>query len=423
MSVGSTSRGRPLRVCHLGKYYPPAAGGIETHVRTLARAQAALGADVQVACVNHANDRGRDVTWSRYGATRTVVETDGGARVTRLGRSAHAAKLDVVPDLRAFFRRLKDHPVDVLHLHTPNPTMLLAVLALRPWAPLVVTHHSDVVKQRKLYWAFGPMERRVYRRAARIIANCPTYIDGSDCLKEHRDRVEVVPMGLDLGPFLSPGRAALDHAAALRARYGRALWLSVGRCVYYKGYDTALRALRHVPGTLIVVGQGPYQGRLMQAAAELGVAGRVVWRPYVGPDELAGAYLAAAGLWFPSNARSEAFGLVQIEAMASGCPVINTDIPDSGVSWVSRHERTGLTVPVDDAPALAAAANRLLDDPALRDRLSAAGRKRAADRFADGTMAARSLDLYRRVLDRRPSAAADATAADEPDLELVGVGY
>ena len=86
-------------------------------------------------------------------------------------------------------------------------------------------------------------------------------------------------------------------------------------------------------------------------------------------------YLAADAFWFPSNARSEAFGLVQVEAMACGCPVINAAIPHSGVPWVSPHEETGLTVPVDDPAALAAAANRLLDEPGLRDRLGAAGRE------------------------------------------------
>src|SRR3954453_9395331 len=118
---------RRLRVCHLGKYYPPAPGGIETHVRTLARAQAALGAEVRVVCINHLTSRGRDVTGSRYGATADREEFDGAVKLTRLGRSAHFAKLDLVPSLRSLFRQFKERRIDVLHLHTPNPTMVLAI--------------------------------------------------------------------------------------------------------------------------------------------------------------------------------------------------------------------------------------------------------------------------------------------------------
>src|SRR5262249_28666229 len=119
--------------------------------------------------------------------------------------------------------------------------------------------------------------------------------------------------------------------------------------------------------------------------------------------EIVPYYLAADAFWFPSNARSEAFGLVQVEAMASGCPVINTAIPHSGVPWVSRHDETGLTVPVNDPCALAAAARRLLEEPGLRDRLTAAARRRAADEFDHRVMARRSLEVYGSVLDPGPA--------------------
>ena len=114
---------------------------------------------------------------------------------------------------------------------------------------------------------------------------------------------------------------------------------------------------------------------------------------------LAPYYLAADAFWFPSNARSEAFGLVQVEAMAAGCPVINTAIPHSGVAWVSRHDREGLTVPVDDPLALAEAANRIATEPGLRDRLVEASRRRAREEFDHRVMARRCVDIYRRVLD------------------------
>ena len=113
--------------------------------------------------------------------------------------------------------------------------------------------------------------------------------------------------------------------------------------------------------------------------------------------DLVAAYHAATALWFPSNVRSEAFGLVQVEAMASGCPAINCDIPGSGVPWVCRHELEGLTVPRNDPQAFAAAARRLLAEDGLRERL-AQGAKQRAEEFSDTIMAKRSLEIYQQNL-------------------------
>jgi rhamnosyl/mannosyltransferase len=158
-----------------------------------------------------------------------------------------------------------------------------------------------------------------------------------------------------------------------------------------------------VRGRLVLIGDGPEQPALRAEAKRLGVEDRVVFTGSL-PHylDLVPYYLAADAFWFPSNARSEAFGLVQVEAMASGCPVINTRIPHSGVAWVSLHEETGLTVPVDDPPALAAAANRLLTEPGLRDRLASAALRRAVQEFDHRVMAERSLSLYSHVLTGAP---------------------
>jgi rhamnosyl/mannosyltransferase len=128
--------------------------------------------------------------------------------------------------------------------------------------------------------------------------------------------------------------------------------------------------------------------------------------------DLVAHYLAADAFWFPSNARSEAYGLVQVEAMASGCPVINTAIPNSGVPWVSRHGESGLTVPVDDPTAFAAAARMLMDEPGLRDRLAAGGRARAVAEFDRETMGRRSMTLY--------SATLSPTRRDPSECEAIG---
>jgi rhamnosyl/mannosyltransferase len=381
-----------LRICHLGKYYPPASGGIESHLQTLARGQAALGCRVEVVCVNHRDRTGRDVTWNAA-RTPTIVEADGAVRVTRLGRLASVAKLDLCPGLPRLLAGLRDS-ADVIHLHTPNPTMLLALAVRPPGPPLVITHHSDVVQQKFLGRLQRPFEHRVYSLARSILATSPAYAAGSSLLRHYDSRVDSLPLGIDLAPFREPNPPARAFSARLRADWGSPLWLCVGRLVYYKGLATALRALAELPGRLLIVGAGPLETELKRLAAERGVADRVVWRPRLTPDELTGAYHAATALWFPSNARSEGFGLVQVEALASGCPIVNTAIPHSGVAWVSPDGATGLTVPPDDAPAFAAAARRLLDDPDLRHRLGQGGRERAEAMFSVDRMARASLSVY-----------------------------
>jgi len=388
---------RPLRIVHLGKYYPPAPGGIEEHTRTLARGQAALGAAVRVLVVNHATATGRDVTFDRFTPTLDQHEDDGPVQVTRVGRWANIAKLDIAPGLSASLRWLAHWRPDVWHLHTPNVTMMLALLTCSAVRPLVITHHSDIVRQRLLKHVVRPLEAAIYSRAASILPTSATYAEGSELLQQFASKVTPLPLGIDLEPFQHPNSTALAFANELRGKHGSPLWLCVGRMIYYKGLSVALAALKSVPGTLLVIGTGPLKQELKSLAVELGVADRVVFHGHASIDQLVGAYRASAALWFPSTARSEGFGLVQVEAMASGCPVINTAIAGSGVPWVCRHDQEGLTVPVNDPTALAAAANRLLSESGLREKLAVGGRERAAKEFDHGTMAERSLSIYRGI--------------------------
>jgi len=402
----SDSLPRGLRICHLGKFYPPAPGGMESHVQTLARAQAELGAEVRVICVNHRDDAGRDMTWKVLGRTRAEITSDDSIHLTRCGRWGNLARLDICPSVLSLLHGFNRSNTDIVHLHTPNPTMLLALAAVRPRVPLVITHHSDVVRQRVLARLQRPFEHLVYRRARRILTTSPCYASGSDLLRHYASRVEPLPLGIDLQPFLEPSPKALEAAERFKRELGTPLWLSVGRLIYYKGLKHAVAALKHVPGKYVVVGTGPLESELRAQAEGLGVADRVVWLGHATQEELVGAYHAATALWFPSVARSEGFGLVQVEALASGCPVINTAIPHSGVSWVSRHEETGLTVGVGDETAFAQAALRLHHDSNLRARFAAAGRERVVAEFSHRVMALRSLNFYAAALAEDRAAAA-----------------
>lgn len=412
MSHPKPPTGHGLRVCHLGKFYHPASGGVETHVRTLALAQAALGAQVQVICFNHADRNGKDVSWRKLAWTRPVEDRDGLVQVTRCGRVASIARMELGLSLPRILWGLRKDPVDILHLHVPNPTMLLALLAFGKRYPLVITYHSDIIRQRKLGALLRPFEHRVFRRAGRILCSSPTYSTGSELLRHYQPKLQVVPFGIDLEPYLRPNVRVLAHARDFREQYGGPLWLSVGRLVYYKGLHNAIQALRLAPGKLLLVGEGPLKKDLTRLAEDTGVADRVVWLGQITTEQLIGAYHAATALWFPSNARSEAFGFVQVEAMACGCPVINTAIPASGVSWVSRDGETGLTVPVDDPIALAKAACRLAAEPELREELSRGARERACAEFDHRLMARRTLEVYRALLPSGGASAAPVSSSE-----------
>src|SRR5262249_37419433 len=159
---------------------------------------AELGADVRVVVVNHATMDGRDATFERFTRTADVEHSDGSVRVFRAGRRANLAKLDITPRLGETLRRLALDPPDVWHLHTPNGTMMLAILANPCIRPLVITHHSDIIRQRLTRLAVYPIEGAIYRRASRVLSDSPGYIDGSRLLKRRQAKVRVLPLGIDL---------------------------------------------------------------------------------------------------------------------------------------------------------------------------------------------------------------------------------
>jgi rhamnosyl/mannosyltransferase len=240
---------------------------------------------------------------------------------------------------------------------------------------------------------FSPFLHRALSRASAIIATSPDYLRTSAVLARHRDHCHVIPYGIALDQF---ARADSNEVAEIRQRYGDRLVLSVGRLVYYKGFEYLIRAMKQVRGKLLIIGDGPLREKLRSLATELGVADKVILAGEIQNERIVSYYHASKLFALASIARSEAFGIVQIEAMAAGLPVVNTSL-DSGVPFVSLHDKTGLTVPPADPDSLAAAINRLLDDPELRQSFGRAAALRARDEFSLESMTSRTLALYERV--------------------------
>jgi rhamnosyl/mannosyltransferase len=284
-----------------------------------------------------------------------------------------------VPIGTGWIRYLRRFPADVVVHHEPNPVALLSVLAVRPRSALVIWFHSDIVRQRIFYSVYRPFLRAAMRRAAAIVVASPNLVRFTPALHDFAGKCCVIPFGIHADRFiLTPAREA--RATAIRAACGLPMVLFVGRFAYYKGLEYLVKAMRNVRARLVLVGDGPLAGGIRQLAATIETPGTMEFTGELSEDDLLACLHACDVLALPSVERSEAFGVVQLEAMACGKPVVSCSIP-SGVPWVNQHGRTGLLVPPKDPDGLANAINRLLGDPELRKRFGEAGRDRVQQEF------------------------------------------
>ena len=365
---------RRLRVLHVGKYYPPHVGGIESHVQTLC-SELCKYIDARVLVANVGREDHQEIA--------------GCVPVTRVGTFVRLAGS---PVCLSMVQKIRESAPDLVHLHMPNPTSAIAYIASGFNGPLVITWNSDIVRQRFLKMFFRPIERRLLREARLIIASSPDYVSYSSSLYDHRSRCRVIPFGISVE---QNDRHDSEQASAIQSRYGRPLLLSVGRMVGYKGYRYLIQAMKDIEATLLLIGQGPERPKLEAQVRRLRITERV---HFLGSVQQTAPYYQACDLFvLPSVGRNEAFGLAQLEAMGFGKPVVNTQLR-SGVPFVSVNGLTGVTVPPGDPKDLAHAINVLLDDPVRISAYGIAARTRAQQNFTLSKMVLETLHVYEEAM-------------------------
>src|SRR5688500_12179985 len=352
-----------MRILHLAKYYWPRSGGMERVVRDLAEGANALGHQAEVVAV-----RGCGEGLRRPGNSVTRTFSFGALGSQEIARGYIAAA----------WRR-----ADVIHVHHPHSLADVACLLRAGRTPVVVTQHAD--SKRAMY---RPVARLVLRRAKAIVVPSRAHVAISGELRGFESKVEVIPFGIDETrwaqvPLPAPGTPP------------RALF--IGRLLAFKGVDILLRALERVPDLrLDIVGSGPEGPRLRTLAQALAITDWVRWYGEYPDEDLPRRMADADFLVLPSVTTEEMFGLVVLEAMAAGRPVVTTALP-SAVREVNVPGVTGLEVPLRDVPALARALETLCRDPARRRSMGEAGRKRVAERFTQQAMAERHIELDERI--------------------------
>lgn len=370
----------PIRVLQLAKHFDPDTGGIETVTFNIAEMLPVHGIRADVLCTEVRGpypERERDYLVMRCKADLSFGNKRLSWRYVEQGR------------------RL-EHDYDCAIVHMPNP---LAVVAAMGWRkPVILLWHADI-PQAPIRWATSPIDNRLLARAAAVIGPTPIHLKRSHRAAAIRNGVVIpYPFNRTLIPAATGTTA---FAETLRDfRRGRAMSISVGRLVPYKGFDVLIQAARGFGDRLcsLIVGSGPLQDDLAQQIRAAGVEDRVMLAGGLSPAELADAFAQARLGAMPSVTAAEMYGVAQVESMAAGLPMVSTNLDRSGVPFVNKDGQTGLVVKPGDVPALATAMLRLVDDKELWQQLSAGALHSVAHDHDIAPVSARYAQLIRDVV-------------------------
>lgn len=373
---------KKIRVLEVNKLYYPVTGGIERLVQQIAEG------------LNKRIDLKVLVCRKKGFGYREKVN---GVEVVRAGS---AGVLFSLPISLSFILKLRkmSKEADIIHFHVPFPLGDLACLLSNYKGKVVVSWHSDIVRQKKMMRLYKPLMDRFLKRADVILVATQGHIDGSDYLFEYRDKCRVVPYGVE------PRIEELSDKYLAEEKVGDAKadkpvrFLFIGRLVYYKGCDVLVEAFSKVSNAeLWLVGTGPLEEDLKQRVRDLGISGKVSFRGVISDDEMVKCIYLCDALVLPSVAKSEAFGLVQLEAMVFEKPVVNTNLP-SGVPYVSIDKETGFTVEPKSVEQLTKAMQWLVDHEEDRKIMGKKGRQRVKRYFTTKDMLDNIENIYEELL-------------------------
>ena len=369
-----------MRILQLGKFYP-ILGGVEKVEWDLMTGLSAQGVDCDMLCAM-VEGPSRDIVLNQH------------ARLIGCHALRKVAATMISPAMIFKLRKIRRN-YDIIHVHHPDPMACLA-LFLSGYKGKVILHwHSDIEKQKQLLKLYRPLQDWLIRRADLIVGTTPVYTAESPYLQDVQHKVATLPIGVDP---INPDPEAVEK---LRSAYpGKKIVFTLGRLVPYKGYKYLIEAARYLPDDYVVLigGSGPLRDELSEQITLCDVQHKVKLLGRISDADLP-AYFGACDLFCLSSIqKTEAFGIVQLEAMSCGKPVVATTIPHSGVAWVNADGESGVNVPPHNAKALAEAITGICGDPDKYAALSAGALARFTSTFTKSAMIARVLTLYRQTL-------------------------
>ncbi|WP_437920464.1 glycosyltransferase [Sphingobacterium sp. LRF_L2] len=370
-----------MKILQLGKFYP-IRGGVEKVMYDLTLGLSEAGIDCDMLCA------------STEDHPSEILTLNARAHVFIMPTSINLAATKIAPAMVKKLRKIaKDY--DVIHVHHPDPMACLA-LFLSGYRGKVVLHwHSDILKQKTLLKAYKPLQNWLIKRADKIVGTTPTYVKESPFLAKVQHKVDYLPIGVE------PLEPNPEIVFRIRQEYPhKKVIFSLGRLVNYKGYEYLVKAAQYLPNDYVILigGKGPLKEELDALIDNRGLREKVQLLGYIS-DEEAPSYFQAADLFCLSSIlKTEAFAIVQIEAMSCGKPIVTADIPGSGVGWVNEDGVSGLLAPIENERVLAEKITQILGNDQLYEQLSQGARTRFETLFTRKQMAKACLAIYHLVL-------------------------
>ncbi|MBK7105843.1 MAG: glycosyltransferase [Ignavibacteriae bacterium] len=376
-----------MKIVQTNKAYYPKVGGIETTITTLSEGLVNyFNADVQV------------LTCSGTRTLQSVEKILNGVKLKYLSTFEFLASLPISP---GYFKEIAKYSGDILHIHEPFPLADIALLTnsklKNKFSKIVVSWHSDIVRQK---WVLSIYKKYLFeflQNVDKIIVSNPNLIKNSDFLPYFKDKIEVIPIGVDLN-WVDSCQESNELSKQIRKSNKGPIALFVGRLVYYKGLEYLIDAVNLVPDiSLIIIGSGPLKSYLNKMINKLNLSSRIKIIPEVDEVTLHSYYKACDLFILPSVEKSETYGIVQIEAMACGKPVVCTDL-GTGTTFINQNEITGFVVPPRNSKSLAEAILKLVQNVELREILGNQGKERVFKDFTSKKMVTETYRVYQNLL-------------------------
>ena len=384
-----------MKVLQLGKFYP-IRGGVEKVMWNLVQGLANRGIPCDMLCAKLKKDKvDREHAFiSEKTPEGLVINLRRENRVICVPAITKKAATMIAPAMIKWMRRHANE-YDIIHVHHPDPMAALA-LRLSGYKGRVILHwHSDIVAQKFLLKFYIPLQEWLIKRAEKIVGTTPIYLQNSPYLASAQEKTVCVPIGID--PIVCDNNKVRNF----RSLYpGKKIVFALGRLVPYKGFDCLIDAAGMLPDDYVVLigGVGPLEADLQEQIQRRHLEKKVRLLGYIRSEDIPEMFGACSVFVMSSKMKTEAFGIVQIEAMSCARPVVATTIPGSGVSWVNENGFSGLNVPPQNPRSLANAVQVICSKPETYDRFSDGALERYATCFTSDIMIDRTIQLYEEKL-------------------------